>query len=258
MWQPIIAYIKFLAIAKTKFSVHSPFVFEFITKALESNLPSGYTSKLNRYRKDLLESKKLIKVTDFGAGSRVFKSNHRKVKAIAKYAGINPTKANLLQKIVHFFLPNNILEIGTSLGIGTAAMHIANPNSKITSLEGCPETAKLAKEMFLKHKIENIELVIGEFSETLPILFKKNVFDLIHFDGNHQKEATINYFESCKQSIHNDSLLIFDDIHWSKDMEEAWQYIQKDLDVSLSIDLYHFGLISFRKEQTKQNFILQF
>ncbi len=258
MWQSILAYSKYLRKANTKYSVHSPFVYEFITKAFKTPFPSICSSNLKLYRNDLLSSSELITVTDFGAGSRVFKSNRRKVKAIAKYAGLSKTKAEILQKIASFFQPKNILEVGTSLGIGTAALHFSNSDSKITSVEGCPETASVAKEMFRKYKMHNINLIVGEFSEVLPEVFKKNTFDLIFFDGNHQKEATIKYFDSCLQSTHNDTLLIFDDIHWSKGMEEAWQYIQKSSEVSVSIDLFHFGLVFFRKEQIKQNFILRY
>ena len=258
MWHSILAYSKYLSKAKTKFSVHSPFVYEFITKAFETPLASICSLNLKLYRNELLSSSKQITVSDFGAGSKIFKSNRRKVKAIAKYAGLSKTKAELLQKIVTFFQPSTILEVGTSLGIGTAALHFSSSDSKITSIEGCPETASVAKEMFHKYKMHNINLIVGEFSEVLSELFKKNTFDLIFFDGNHQKEATIEYFESCLQSTHNDTLLIFDDIHWSKGMEEAWLHIQKSSEAKVSIDLFHFGLVFFRKEQIKQDFILRY
>lgn len=258
MWRSIPSYIKYLLKAKTKYSVHSPFVFEFITNALEADLPSEFTTSLNAFRSDLLANGELIEVTDFGAGSKVFKSNQRKVNDIAKYAGISKRKARLIQKIVHYFQPTNILEVGTSLGVGTAAIHLASPDSKIISIEGCPETAKIAAMQFDKYDIENVQLHVGEFSKLLPELFIKETFDLIFFDGNHQKEATINYFNSCIQSTHNDTLLIFDDIHWSSEMEQAWKYIQKNTDVSLSLDLYDFGLAFFRKEQAKQDLVLRF
>jgi len=258
MWRSIFTYIKYLLEAKTKYSVHSPFVFEFITNALEADLPSEFTSKLNSFRNDLLANTKLINVTDFGAKSKVFKSNHRKVKDIAKYTGISKRKATLLQKIVHYFQPSNILEIGTSLGIGTAAIHLASPDSKIISIEGCPKIAQIAAMQFDKHEIENVQLRVGEFSKLLPEYFKKEAFYLIFFDGNHQKEATINYFNSCIQSTHNDTLLIFDDIHRSREQEEAWKYIQKNTEVSLSLDLYDFGLVFFRKEQAKQDLVIRF
>lgn len=258
MWHSFFAYLKYLFKSKSKFSVHSPFVYEFITKTLQTPLPVQFGVKLKKYRDVLLSDNSLIRVTDFGAGSRFFSTNNRKICDIARVAGISNTKAALLQKIVFHFHPANILEIGTSLGIATAAMSIVNPKSQITSVEGCEETASKAKDTFTQHQIKNINVVIGEFSIVLPDIFKNNTFDLIYFDGNHQKEATIAYFKNCLKSVHNDSLLIFDDIHWSKEMEQAWELIKNETCVTLTIDLYHIGLVFFRKEQTKQNFILQY
>jgi hypothetical protein len=51
--------------------------------------------------------------------------------------------------------------------------------------------------------------------------------------------------------------MIFDDIYWNKDMEKAWQEIKNNQKVTVSIDLFYFGLIFFRKEQEKQHFILR-
>jgi len=257
MWHSLFAFIKYLFLSKTKYDVHSPFVFNFITKAIGSSLPKEYTNRLNKYKEVLLKDTEIITVTDYGAGSKVFNSNKRKVGAIAKHAGISKTKAKLLQKIINYYKPKNILELGTSLGIGTASMSIVIPNSKITTIEGCPNTANKALEYFEKFNLKNIEIKIGEFSKILPKIYQNNSFDLIYFDGNHQKKATIDYYTNCLQSVHNDTILIFDDIHWSIEMEEAWCYIKKQKEVSVSIDLFHMGLVFFRKEQVKQDFILR-
>lgn len=258
MWHPFIAYLNYLYRSKTKFSVHSPFVFELVTKVLSPELPTQYSLKLAEYRKDLLSNDKFIEVSDFGAGSKVFKSNKRKISDIVKIAGINKTKANLLQKIIFHLQPKSILELGTSVGIGTAAMRIVAPEADITSVEGCKETAKIANTNFKKHQLQNIQLEIGEFSKTLPNLFQNNTYDLIYFDGNHQEKTTISYFVDSLPSIHNDTLFIFDDIHWSKGMEKAWEFIKNEHNVTLSIDLFHLGLVFFRKEQVKQDFILRY
>ncbi len=257
MWHSFLAYSKYLVKSKSKYDIHSPFVYDFLTKAIEKPLPKEYTKKLTSYRKSLLKDERLIHVTDFGAGSRVFKSKHREISAVAKYAGISKSKAKLLQKILIYFQPKSILELGTSVGIGTACMRIALPYSNIITLEGCPDTAAVAESYFDTFQFKNIQLRIGEFSKILPGIYKNQSFDLIYFDGNHQKEPTISYFIDCLKSVHNDTILIFDDIHWSKEMEEAWNYIKKHQKVSVSIDLYHMGLIFFRKEQVKQDFILR-
>ncbi len=257
MWHPIIAYIKYRFLAKSKYSIHSPFVFDLITEGFEKPVNSSHDKKIESYRNSLQNDTSYIQITDFGAGSKIFTSNKRKISDIAKYAGISSKKVKLLQQLISYFEPKSILEIGTSLGIGCASMSIAAPKAKIITLEGCPETAKKAQDYFIKYQLNNINSKVGEFSALLPDILKNHSFDLIYFDGNHQKEATINYFKLSLQSLHNDSLLIFDDIHWSKEMEEAWDFITNHSNTKVSIDLFEFGLIFLRKEQVKQNFILK-
>ena len=53
---------------------------------------------------------------------------------------------------------------------------------------------------------------------------------------------------------HNDSIFIFDDINWSKGMQEAWNKIKAHPQVSVSIDTFFWGMVFFRKEQVKEHF----
>jgi predicted O-methyltransferase YrrM len=196
-------------------------------------------------------------VKDFGAGSRIFKSSERKVSQIAKTAGISWSRSKKLYKTVKHFKPQNILEFGTSLGMATAAMSLAAPQAKVDTLEGCPQTAGIAKSMFDKFQMNNVELHIGEFSSTLPNLLKKNSCDLVFFDGNHQKKATLNYFQMCLEAAHKNSIFIFDDIHWSREMEEAWSEIRENEKVTLSIDTFQWGLVFFHPGREKEHFVLR-
>ncbi len=259
MFDQFKSYISFLIASTNQHGIHSPFIYDLVTKCFYSNqkILTQQFNQIHKYQQSLLKNKQTINVTDFGAGSRVFNSNTRRISAIAKNAGISNKRAKLLVKIVQYFNPRNILEIGTSLGIGTACLSIGNPKSKITSLEGCPETAKIAKEQFNKFHLNNIDIKIGDFKSTLPKALYNKKYDLIYFDGNHQKEATIKYFELCLPSVHNDSVFIFDDIHWSKGMEDAWNYIKDHNKVTVSIDTFQWGIVFFRKEQPKEHFVIR-
>ncbi len=257
MYQKIKSYIRYLLRRKTKYSVHAPFVFDFLTKCLENPIPKTEFSKFLRYRNSYLNSSENVLVTDFGAGSQIFNSNTRKVKDIALIAGMSLAKAKIMFKLLQYFNPNSVLEIGTSIGISTGLFKIASPNIHITTLEGCSQTAQKAKEFFNKNHFDNIKQVVGEFSQTLPEVINHQKYDLVFFDGNHRKEPTLEYFNSCLKVVQNNTLFIFDDIHWSEDMEEAWDLICSHSMVSVSIDLYDVGLVFFRKESTKQHFILK-
>jgi len=258
MWHTLFSYSKYLLKSTSKYGIHSPFVYDFITKGLEVKLPEVFSHKLDEYRADLKRDTTSIEVLDFGAGSRVFTSNKRAVNAIAKHASISTKKAQILQKIIFYFKPKNILEIGTSVGVGSAAIKSVDATANIVTLEGCPETARIAKKYLKKHNYNDVELVVGEFSETLKKILRRDAFDLIYIDGNHKKAPTLEYFNDILQNVHNDSICIFDDINWSKEMQEAWGEIKKHPKVTVSIDLFHMGVLFFRKEQVKQDFSIRF
>ena len=269
MFFQIKSYIKFLYNSKNEHGVHSPFVFDLVTKCFydKESKPDPSVSEqakqyqvLKKYRNSLLENKSKIEVVDFGAGSKVFNSNTRQIAKIAKTAGISPKRAELLFRIVNYFQPSTILEIGTSLGLATSALALGNPKAKITTLEGCPNTMAIAKNQLQLLNINNVELVniefknyLQKFSKTIPL----GGLDLIYFDGNHSKNATLGYFELLLPTITNNSVWIFDDIHWSKDMETAWEIIKKHKEVTVTIDTFQWGLVFFRKEQEKEHFVIR-
>lgn len=253
------SYLKFLFHSKNEHGVHSPFVFDLVTKCFYDATKYPEYEVLKFYRKSLLENKNTIEVTDFGAGSRVFKSNTREISKIAQTAGITPKNAELLFRIVRYFQPKSILEIGTSLGLATSALSLANENTKIITLEGCPNTMATAKKMFqvssFKFPNNAVDFVNTEFNLFFENL-KPQIFDLVYFDGNHSKKATLEYFEALLPTISNDSVWIFDDIHWSADMEEAWEIIKNHPKVSVTIDTFQWGIVFFRTEQEKEHFII--
>ncbi|PZX94944.1 class I SAM-dependent methyltransferase [Flavobacterium aquariorum] len=252
------SYLQFLWHSKNEHAVHSPFVFSLLTKCFYDKKFKSEYNVLKNYRKDLLLNKNTIEVTDFGAGSHVFKSNTRQIAQIAKTAGISIKRAQLLFRIVNYFKPESLLEIGTSLGLATSALASGNPEAKITTLEGCPETAKQAQLQLQKFNCNNVELIVSEFSSYLKNNQTSTInYQLIYFDGNHSKKATLEYFELLLPTITNETVWIFDDIHWSSEMEEAWKIIKNNPKVTVSIDTFQWGLVFFRYEQPKQHFVIR-
>lgn len=369
------AYFNFLIRSTNQHGVHSPFVFGLVTKCFYDKKKYSSYELLKNYRRSLGKDNRLIEVKDFGAGSRVFKSNERKISEIAKNAGISPKRARLLNRLIKYFNVENALELGTSLGIGTAAMAAGN-DVRITTIEGCPETAAIAREKFEDFGLSGIQLIVGRFEDVLEINSRSGITDnpqpetensqfqipnsksgthdssqlrpenskfqipnsksgitdnpqpttenrelrtensksqipkskpgkpenpqpeteisksditdnsepttynpqprtdnrqlrtdnfsipnteysLLYIDGNHQKEATLEYFEALLPRIHNDSVMIFDDIHWSRNMEAAWEEIKAHPRVKVSIDTFQWGLVFFRREQEKEHFVIR-
>ncbi len=254
MWYKIKSFITFLLKSTNQHGIHSPFVYNLVTKCFYHKTNIEKVNSFNSVKQWLYKNPKIINVTDFGSGSKVFKSNKRKVSDIAKVAGISSKKGLLLLRMLNYFKPQNILEIGTSVGLSTAVLSIGNPKATINTLEGCTNTAGVAQELFNTFKLKNIQLNIGNFKDTLLPIVTKTKFDLIYFDGNHQKEATLRYFNLCLKTVQNNSIFIFDDINWSKEMQEAWFLIKEHPKVTVTIDTFFWGIVFFRKEQAKQHF----
>lgn len=255
----ILDYIKYLLKAKDEHSLHSPFVFEFYTKVLKEKKHYAEFDEIEILRKQLLSDNRIVNITDFGAGAKTNKNIQRTVEDIAKKSLKKPSLAQLFFRIIKFYKFNNILDLGTSLGITTAYLSKVDKNIKVNSFEGCSETAKIAQKNFDKLSLKNIEIIVGNIDETLPEQLQKiERLDFVFFDANHRYEPTIRYFEQCLTKAHDESCFIFDDIYWSEEMKQAWQTIQNHESVSVSIDLFWVGIVFFRKKQPKQHFVLKF
>jgi len=256
MWYQIKSYIKFLLKSKNQHGIHSPFVYDLVSKCFYDKKKYSAYSELENFRNQVFQNTNEIEITDFGAGSRVFKSNKRKVSDIAKNAGITTKRQQLLFRLVKYFNSESILELGTSLGLGTSAISLANPSAKITSIEGCPNTSKIAQSLFDEFKLNNIQLQNSSFEDFFKLQTSEK-YDLVYVDGSHNKENTLHYFETLLNQVKSSSVLIFDDIYWSPEMTEAWQQIIQHPKVTVSIDTFYWGFVFFRSEQEKQHFIIR-
>lgn len=246
--------------AKSAHGIHSPFVYKFVTELLESSNEDYYQFReLDKIRNELLNNDSVIEIKDFGAGSKIFKDNKRRILDIAKH-GISKKKfSELYFKLVNFTNAQFIVELGTSLGLNTLYLAKANSKAVVYSIEGCPELAKFAGNLF-KREEAKVFLINDTFEKALPLLFKEIPrIDLLYIDGNHNYRSTLDYFNISLDKKHNNSVFIFDDINWNDEMRKAWEEIRSHKDVTLSIDLYYAGIVFFRKEQKeKEHFVLKY
>ncbi len=252
----VLAYICFLLKSTNQHGVHSPFIYKLVTKCFYDKTKYSDYKTLKQYKSSLLSNKTVVSVTDLGAKSRVMPAQKRQVSQIAKNAGSTYKRIKLLYRLTRYFQFNSVLEIGTSLGIATQALSLGNLKGKITTIEGCPNTSKIASKQLSQFGLNNIELITGNFNTVLDKL-KSNTYDLVFFDGNHQKKVTLKYFNTLLETAHNNSLFIFDDIYWSQGMTEAWEIIKQHPKVTVTIDTFFWGFVFFRKEQEKEHFTIR-
>ena len=240
--------------------IHSPFVFEFITKVLNDDHPHAVFARIEELRKKMLLDDTIIEVDDFGAGSAVSKSAQRTITSIAKNAVKAKKYSQLLFRMVNNYKPSNILELGTSLGITTAYLASANPEAKVITIEGARVIAARAGENFKTLGLNNIQIIEGNFDQQLSTVVQHlPSVDFAFIDGNHRQEPTERYLRQLMPKLHGDSIVVFDDIHWSHEMEAAWKNIKNLPAVQCSIDLFFLGIVFFRKEfGEKQHFNIRF
>ena len=240
--------------------VHSPFVFDFIKFLL--NDKTQYTSykEIEAIRTQLLANNKSIEVQDFGAGSSIIKTNTRVVSKIAA-SSLKPKKfAQLLHRMVAYYKPETIVELGTSFGITSAYLAKGNEQAAFYTLEGATEIANIAQQNFTQLQVKNIQLIQGDFAKTMPGLFSSlHKIDFAFVDGNHRKEPTLKYFEALLKLSHANTIMVFDDIHWSEEMEAAWENIKQHDAVRLTVDLFFIGIVFLRNDfKVKQHFSIRF
>jgi len=252
-------YLKHRFTSKSRHGTHSPFVYRLTDEVIyDFNVKTAYKS-VELQRKKLLHDDSIVHVTDLGAGSHLNKNRSKKVSQIAKNALKSPALAQLIYRLAADTRPKSVIELGTCLGITTAYLSKACPEAEVITIEGCPETAKVAYQNFKDLELENTELQVGNFDVLLPgIIAQQERLDFVYVDGNHRKDATLNYFNWCLPKVHEGSLLIFDDIYWSKGMKEAWEEIKAHPEVTVTIDLFWIGLVYFRKGQAKEHFKIKF
>ncbi len=252
-------YIKYLIAGKSKYYIHSPFVFEFVNEVLNDKRCFYCYEEIESYRKLLRKKDSVIEIEDYGAGSQFEKKNKRSISFITKTSSAPEKYAQLLFRIVEFYNCKNLLELGTSLGITSLYLSAGNRQSCVYSIEGSKAIADEAKKTFEQFSRTNIQLTHGLFDEKLlPVLNKIKRLDFLYLDGNHRLKPTLDYFNTCLPFLHENSIVVLDDIYWSTEMMQAWIEIKKHHSVTLSIDLFRMGILFFRKDRSKEHFRLYF
>ena len=256
MWYRIKSRLNFLLKSSNQHGIHSPFVYDLITKCFYDKTPFSAYHNLKALRNKLIYNQDLVKIKHYSETSKVFQSNHQKISTIVKGEGSSYKKQKQLYRITNYFKPKNVLELGTSVGLGSAAMAIASNNSIIKTVEVNKNISDIAKKVFKSYQLKNIQIDTSSFKD----FFKKSNYenlDLVYLDGTCDKESTIENFNSLLKYSHNESVFIFNNIYRSKEMTEAWNIIKKQKEITVSIDTFYWGFLFFRKEQPKQHFTIR-
>lgn len=253
-------YMRYTFTKRGPHSLHSPYVFEFYNRVVRDSEPPHVYAKLMKARKMVFANKNIIETVDFGsgAGAKEFSTLRARVSELARKRSLPLKHYKFLYRISAYLKPKSILEFGTFTGLATTSLALGSPEAKIVTMEGCASLANVASTVMEKSGVQNVEIAIGNFNNLLSTALEQHaVYDLVFFDGNHRKLPTLNYFNHCLTKISDESVFIFDDIHWSPEMDEAWEEICTHPQVTLSLDLFQFGIVFFKKGIQKQHFVLR-
>ena len=252
----IFRYLRFWLLSVNEHSLQVTFLYGLYTRALKSAKNFPVDPAIETIRANWQNSS--LEINQLTSGTESTVSNPQKVSQIARYGISDPKSCITLCEIAHYLDCRSILEIGTSLGITTHYLAELTIVETLVSIDSNKELMALAKQT-LKDANTQIELITADADDAIVALANREAtFDMVYVDANHTYEATIRYFKQLKHVIHDESVIIFDDINWSVDMTKAWEKILSDQHVMLSIENYEMGIIFFDTKYAKKSVVLDF
>ena len=205
-------------------------------------------------------------MVDFGSqGSKEGKHIRRKVSEIAKKHLERPEVGQMLFRLVNWIgeqekRPLEIIELGTSLGITTAYLASADSRNTVHTYEGSGEVLRVAQGVWHALKLENIRWYEGNIDQTFLgtdsslLISAPARVDIAYVDANHTYEATKRYADFLLDRLQTKGVLAIDDIHYSEEMERAWEDLKQDPRVTTTMDLYHIGLVFVDPHYLKRHY----
>ena len=254
-------FLAFLPASGTRYRIHSPFLYDLVDTVIVKSGMQGELRPVERLRQKYLRDRQAIIKTDYGkgSGSKDYVTYSIPVSRLARTSLTTRRHALRLYHLARYLKASRILEMGTSLGFTTAYLAKANAKAQVVSLEGCPVLSGIARKNLEELGVRNTEIIQGRFEDRIgDALDRLGELDLVFLDGDHRKESVLANFERCRPYLHNNSVVVIDDIHYSRGMEEAWEIIISRGDVTVSLDFFHSGWIFFRKESSKEHFRLRY
>lgn len=248
-------YIKYLVNAKGRHGIHSPFVYDFVDCCLRIKPDEAFLKSVQSLKKKLSQDNREIEIHDAGAGSKKL-GKVRKVNQIYRTASSKGVYADLLYQLTSHYKPQHVLELGTSLGIGTLYLASGNNFSKIVSVDACSKTSQLAQANISAFQLSNVEFVQATFLEYLRGC-KDLKFDLVYIDGHHDGDALKQYVQILLPLTTDDTIFVLDDIRWSNSMWQAWNELKASSIFHVSLDLFRMGILIRRPQQVKEHFVVK-
>ncbi|MFA6200265.1 MAG: class I SAM-dependent methyltransferase [Bacteroidales bacterium] len=225
----------------------------------------GWIENIEKIRENIDKNTSEIEVIDYGAGNpednrskeEMYKGFINKCRVCdMNIASKPPFWARVLFTLIREFQPQTSVELGTCLGISSAyqaSAMLINKKGKLITMEGSPELVKISQKHLDSLGISNVEIIEGRFQDNLlEVLEKNKPIDYVFIDGHHDEKATIEYYNTFLPYLSDETVLVFDDISWSKGMTNAWNTIIKDQQIKIAINFKVIGICIINKGTSQQ------
>lgn len=247
------SFLKYFLFSKKYVSKKNKILYDFKKEVLQQKIDNHRAQKIGQ----LLSFYKNINLDlineDYGAGARNKKNKSIiNTKYLANHVAVSKKYGQVLYALRKYIGAEKVLELGTSLGIGSCYLSASN----LRTIEGNTALFEFTKNTLTEYGFPKIDFINARFDDVLPQLISKTNFEMVYIDGNHTYEATTKYFELFLETD-KQIVIVFDDIYWTKEMTTAWKHIKSNKKVSLSIDLFKFGIVFVNsKNRTKADYTL--
>jgi len=257
-------YLNYTLLSKHRkgHGIHSPFVFDLINRVFRNKIDPNIVITIEKIRRKLIADKRIISFLDLGSGSAAGPGlpgeRSARISDIAYKSPVTPKYGAFLAKMAKEFGDPLIIELGTSFGISTLYMAAACKDVKVITVEGSAEIAQIARQNFNEAGIKNITLIESSFDGIIENFTNEMKPGLVFIDGNHRKEPVMHYFNKIAEISGSGTVVIIDDINYSREMEEAWKEIKLHNRVSVTVDIFRMGICFFREGINPNNYVIRY
>ena len=246
MTHTLLSLIDFYLRADTINKVHSPFLYELISKAFDMKKTYYADSRIEARRAELANRTDKVSFIDYGAKNKGDLKTVRVSKLMSSSVS-NKWKCRFLRNLVLVYQPNHIIEFGTNLGISTAYLRSAKKKAQFTTVEAAEALVEIAQSnlKLLGYSADFRTMTFDDYIRKHPA--ELTTCDFFYLDGDHSYEGTLRYFKAFWQAGPGNMMIVLDDINWSLAMRRAWEEIKQYANC-YSIDIYKMGIIVKRPD----------
>ncbi|MEM6316706.1 MAG: hypothetical protein AAF960_03495 [Bacteroidota bacterium] len=232
------AFLKFYWSATTKYKIHSPFAFQFLTEVLEDDRYYHFFGVIETYRRNLLTNSESVSS----------ENGKQTIHQLTKNE-IDQTYGQILFKAVHLYKPDTIVELGTGLGIAT--LYQATPASltQVYTFEKNTALAKKTRQFFQQFGRRNITIAPLKNVEVLEQnLSEMGTVDFILFNDFDVDEG-LELFEVILKFAQTNTVVALRTPYENSAKMQFWEQMKKHSRVRMSIDIFGLGFLFFRSQQ---------